>query len=156
MKWIDQCAVFFFKFFEADAAYQTEISFKDANIQEICHNISGNPNATESKLTILFQNLRQMTKIFDLIDYNTRNQSDSSPWFILRKGCLTSSRHHDIYTKVNTITRSQGAVKSKTTTLVEKIFLKKPSMTNAAIQWGIDHEPEALKCFYAEYFGVQN
>ena len=77
---------FFFKFFEADAAYQTEISFKDANIQEICHNISGNPNATEPKLTILFQNLRQMTKIFDLIDYNTRESIRLKPLVYTEKG----------------------------------------------------------------------
>ena len=72
----------------------------------------------------------------------------------MRKGRLTSSRHRDIYTKVNTIVRSQGAVKSKTTTLlVEKIlFPEKPPVTNAAIKWGIDHEPDALKCFYAEHF----
>ena len=68
----------------------------------------------------------------------------------MRKGPLTSSRHRDIYTKVNTIARSQGAVKSP---LVEKIlFPEKPSVTNAAIKWGIDHEPDALKCFYAEHF----
>ena len=53
-----------FKSFETDAADQTEISFMDANIQQICHNIiSDNPNATESELTtILFQKLCQMTK----------------------------------------------------------------------------------------------
>ena len=89
-----------------------------------------------------------MTKIFDLIEYNTRDQSNSSLWFDMRKGRLTASRHHDIYTKVNTIAQSQGAVKSKTTPLVEKIlFPEKPSVTNAAIKWGIDHEPDALKCF---------
>ena len=46
-----------FKSFETDAADQTEISFVDSNIQEICHNIiSDNPNATKSELTtILFQ-----------------------------------------------------------------------------------------------------
>ena len=36
---------------ETDAADQTEIRFMDANIQEICHNISDNPHATESELT---------------------------------------------------------------------------------------------------------
>ena len=66
----------------------------------------------------------------------------------MRKRRLTASRHHDIYTKVNTIARSQGAAKSKTTPLVEKIlFPEKPSVTNAAIKWGIDHEADALKCF---------
>ena len=71
----------------------------------------------------------------------------------MRKGRLTASRHYDIYTKVNTIARSQGAVKSKTTPLVEKIlFREKPSVTNAAIKWGISHEADALKCFYVEHF----
>ena len=86
-----------------------------------------------------------MTKIVDLIEYNTRDQSNSSLWFDMRKGPRTASRHHDIYTKVNTIARSHGAVKSKATPLVEKMFPEKPSVTNAAIKWGIDHEPDALK-----------
>ena len=109
-KKINQGAVIF-RPFETDAADQTEISFMDANIQEICHNIiSNNPNATESELTtILFQKLSQMTKTFDLIEYNTREQSNSSVWFDMRKRRFTASRHHDIYTEVNTIAPSQGA-----------------------------------------------
>ena len=127
----------------------------DVNIQEICHNIiSNNPNATESELTtILFQKLSQMTKTFDLIEFNTRDQSNSSLWFDMRKGCLTASKHHDIYTKVNTTARSQGAVKSKATPLVEKIlFPEKPSVTNSVVKWVISHVLDALKCFYAEHF----
>ena len=77
-----------------------------------------------------------MTKTFDLFEYNTREQSNSSLWFHMRKGRLTASRHHDIYLKVNTIAWSQGAVKSKTTSLVEKIlFLEKPLVTNVAMKW---------------------
>ena len=46
----------------------------DANIQETCNNItSDNPNATKSELTTtLFQKLSQMTKTFDLTEYNTK------------------------------------------------------------------------------------
>ena len=131
-----------FKSFETDAADQTEISFMVANIQQICHNIiSYNPNATESEFTtILFQKLSQMTKTFDLIEYNTRNQSNSSLWFDMRKRPLTASRHHDIYRKVNTLAQSQGTVKSKTTSLFEKIlFPEKPSVTDSAIKQGINH-----------------
>ena len=63
---INQGAVIF-KSFETDAADQTEISFMDANIQQICLNIiSDNPNATESELTTtIFQKLSQMTRTFD-------------------------------------------------------------------------------------------
>ena len=156
-KKINQDAVIF-KSFETDAADQTEISFMDDNIQQICHNIlSDNPNATESELTtILFQKLIQMTKVFDLIEHNTRDQSNSSLWFDMRKGHLTVSRHYDIYKKVNTVVSSQGAVKSKTTPLIETIlFPEKFSVTNAAIRWGIDNELDSLKFFYAEYFNKQ-
>ena len=106
-KKIDQGAVIF-KSLETAAADQTEVSFMDANIQEICRNIiSDNPNAIESELTtILFQKLSRMTKTFDLIEFNTRDQSNSSLSFDMRKGRLTASRHHDIYTKVNTIAGS--------------------------------------------------
>ena len=97
-----------------------------------------------------------MTKIFDLIECNTRDQSNSSLWFEIIKGRLTAFRHHNIYTKVNITARSHGAVKSKTTPLVEKIlFPEKASVTNATIKWGIDHEPDALKCFYTEHLGKQ-
>ena len=94
-----------------------------------------------------------MTKTFDPIEYNTSDQSNSSFWFDMRKGRLTASRHHGIYTKVNVIAQSQGAVKSKTIPLVEKmLFPEKTSVINAAVKWEIDHEPDVLKCFYAEHF----
>ena len=66
-KKINQGAVIF-KSFETDTADQTEVSFMDANIQQICLNIiADNSNATESELTTI---LSQMTETSDLIEDN--------------------------------------------------------------------------------------
>ena len=50
----------------------------------------------------------------------------------MRKGHLTASKHHDIYTKVNTLTRSKGAVKPKTTPLVANIIISNKKLRNIA------------------------
>ena len=66
--------------------------------------MSDNANSTESELTtILFQKLGQMTKLFDMTEDNTREQSNSGLWFDMRKGSLTASKQHEIYIKVNII-----------------------------------------------------
>ena len=60
--------------------------------------MSDNSNSTESELTtILFQKLGQMTKLFDITEYNTREQSNSGLWFDMRKGRLTASKQHENY-----------------------------------------------------------
>lgn len=70
----------------------------------------------------------------------------------MRKKCSIASRNHDICTKINATAQSQGAVKSETTCLVEKIwFPEEPSVTTAWIIWGIDQAPTELKCFYLEH-----
>ena len=48
----------------------------------------------------------------------------------MRKGRLTASRKHDVYTKVNTITQSQGVVTLKTTALVEKNIIPRKAFSN--------------------------
>ena len=93
-------------------------------------------------------------KTIRYIEYSTREQSNSELWFNMRKGRLTASKHHDIYTKINTLARSTGAIKPKTTPLVSKILYKNKSLSKvAAIRWGTDHEAIALKSFYAQEVG---
>ena len=82
----------------------------------------------------------------------TRNQSGShEEWIEHRKGRLTASKHHDYFTKVNTIIKTRTAVpKPKTTPLVANLIYQGKHLDHvAAIQWVKCIEAEALKQFYA-------
>ena len=81
----------------------------------------------------------------------TRNQSNSEEWFEHRKGRLTASKHHEYYTKINTIMKVRTPVKPKTTQLVSNLLYQDKRLDNfAAVQWGkCNEEKAALKEFYA-------
>ena len=64
------------------------------------HNETNDQDLTQSFLTNLCVN----EEVVNQIEKSTRGQSDNPLWFELRKGRLTASKHHDIYTKVNTLT----------------------------------------------------
>ena len=84
------------------------------------------------------------------IERKTLQQSNNPLWFEMRKGSLTASKHHDIYTKINTISKSTSDIKPKTTRMVANIIYGSNFKKNIALQWGIDNETKALKAFYAK------
>ena len=67
-----------------------------------------------------------------------------------RKGRLTASKHHDYYTKINTISKSRGEVYARTTNLVANLIFRDDNLSKIeAIKWGRVNEEAALKKFFA-------
>ena len=129
-----------------------------ANIEEIsCTLIRENLGVGEAEIITLFIEKLNNVINMDVINYierNTRDQSENDLWFNMRKGRLTASKHHDIYTKVNTLAKSSSIIKPKTTPLVSQIIYKNNTLGKIpAIKWGKDHEETALKSFYAAEVG---
>ena len=52
------------------------------------------------------------------IEENTRGQADNPLWFELRKGRITTSKFHDVYTKVNSVVSNRSQTEP---TMVNKI-----------------------------------
>ena len=61
-------------------------------------------------------------KSSEILGIKTRGQSDNDLWRAVRKGYLTASKHHDIFTKLNRVIKTTGIIKPKTTPLIDKIF----------------------------------
>ena len=107
-----------------------------------------NPKATDKELLLSF---------FDSISFNdsqlaeiekaTRSQSQSFQWKSQRRGRITSSRFHEIYTKVNSLNVAKGAIKPKTTPLLADLL--NPSRLDHidAIKYGKEHEDDARQAF---------
>ena len=83
------------------------------------------------------------------LEYATRNQSKQDLWHQARKGRLTASNHHTIYTKMNSVVKATGLIKPKTTPLVAATIFGKKPLNNDATKWGIQNEEKALKAYYA-------
>ena len=82
-------------------------------------------------------------------------QCDNELWFIVRKGRLTTSKHHEIFTKMNSVIRLTGEIEPKTTPLVSQILNSRRGLNTDAVKWGIDNEANALKCFHAANISKQ-
>ena len=84
------------------------------------------------------------------IEKMTRTQSKSPRWKEHRKGRLTASKHHDVFTKVNTLAKPKGSYSPKVTPLVADLIYQDNNLDHIeAIKWGHDHEEDAAKAFYA-------
>ena len=129
-----------------------KINHSAADLEELSNKIlTENANATETELTkVLIEKLSISNDTIKYIEYNTRNQLKNILWFNMRRERLTASKHHDVYTKINTLAKTTLTVKPKTTPLVSRILNPQMSVNTPAIKWGIDHEEDALKAFYAE------
>lgn len=107
-----------------------------------------NHNATNEELLLSF---------FDALSFNdnqlkeiekaTRSQSQSFQWKSQRRGRITSSRFHDVYTKVNSLKASKGQIKPKTLPLITSL-LSPPNLDHVyAVQYGKKHECDARQAF---------
>ena len=80
----------------------------------------------------------------------TRAQSKPNVWFKQRKGRITASKFRDVYTKVNTLSRSK-VVNCKVTPLLVSLLYQKDISTLSSTKWGTDHEDTAKECFFQEF-----
>lgn len=105
-----------------------------------------NPQLGEVELCDKFlENLSQKCDL-KMIEKKTRNQAASKTWYEQREGRLTASRHHEVYTKVNTVLRAKKV--HKTTPLVAKLLGKEKDISHLpALQWGRDNEATARRKF---------
>ena len=81
----------------------------------------------------------------------TRGQADTNIWTDARKGRITASVHHEVYTKVNKILKQRKQPSPKTTPFVAKLINSDDNLSHLpAIKWGREHESLALKQFYSQ------
>ena len=86
-------------------------------------------------------------KSSEYLEIKTRGQSDDDLWSAVRKGRLTASNHHDIFTKMNRVIKTTGIIKPKTTPLINKIFSTNDITNLDPIEWGKLNEVVALNEF---------
>ena len=99
----------------------------------------------------LKQSYADKLKALDLIDPNSVPMEIRKD-LVAEWPSITASKHHSIYTKVNTLSKNTSSKKPKTTRLVADIlYPNKKKFITASTKWGIDHEQSAIKKFYAEH-----
>ena len=82
-----------------------------------------NKNTSEDELVQIFiQKLNISAQVIANIEKATRGQSRESLWYKVGSGRLTASKHHDIYTKTNSVIKASGPIKPETTSIVAKVI----------------------------------
>ena len=123
---------------------------KTLNMSALAKN---SPNEDEDgKVEQFLKGLVATQNEVEQIEKLTRGQSANNFWLTAREGRLTESRHHEVYTKVNALSRSRGLIKQGTTPLVVSIINRSCAISHLPAvngKWGIQHENDALKQFYA-------
>ena len=74
--------------------------------------------SSDEKITLLLRKLSFTEKEIQNIQKGTRGQSDSNAWNKHRKGRLTASKHHELFSKINTIYKVRSSTYPKTAPLV--------------------------------------
>ena len=84
------------------------------------------------------------------IEISTCGQADSQTWINARRGRITASVHHDVFTKVNSLARKRVPPFPKMTPLISKLIYRDNNLDSIpAIHWGRQHKRNALKSFYS-------
>ncbi|XP_068690180.1 uncharacterized protein [Montipora foliosa] len=84
------------------------------------------------------------------IEKETRGQSTSTAWKEHRKGRITASNFKEVCTKIDSLAKSRGNVKPKTTPLLAKLVYGSEDLDHVpAIRWGKENEDKALSDFHA-------
>ena len=79
----------------------------------------------------------------------TREQSSNQVWVLARKEYQTASEHHEMLTKINTVTHKKSVIKPKTNPLIHKLLNRSNLSNTDAIKMGRDHQ-DALISFYIQ------
>ena len=107
--------------------------------------------SSDQKITSLLRKLYFTEKEIQSIEKSTREQSDSNAWKEHRKGRLTASEHHELYSKFNTISKVRSPTHPKTALRsCSIIFPDDKSKNLEPVKWGRDNEGSALKAFYVK------
>ena len=103
---------------------------------------------TDADVTkMFFESLEVTHDQINKIEEASRGQSESEFWIKERKGRITASMCHTIYTKVKSIVRNPTK-KQKTSPLVSQIVFGGPSLDHIeAVKWGREHETDARESF---------
>ena len=88
----------------------------------------------EEHIAKFLESLPLSKKNSEILEIKTRGQSDNNLWSAVRKGCLTASNHHDIFTKMNWVIKTTN-IKPKTTSLISKIFSPNDITNLESIKW---------------------
>ena len=121
----------------------------------IVHNVAnkiledpGN-DTNEKKISSFLRSLPISDQGLKVIERKTKGQADNDFWINLRKGRLTASKDHDICTKMHSSIKCTGAIKPKTTPIVQKIMHLDNDISHMpAVKWGRDHESLGVKAFF--------
>ena len=96
-------------------------AFSLENIASKIDNITKDLTPDE-QIAKFLESLPLSKKSSNILEIKTRGQSDNDLWSAVRKGRLTASNHHDIFTKMNRVIKTTSIIKPKTTPLINKIF----------------------------------
>ena len=103
---------------------------------------------TDADVTkMFFESVEATHDQINNIEEASRGQSVSEFWNTQRKGRITASMCHTIYTKVKSIVRNPTK-KQKVSPLVSQIVFGGPSLDHIeAVKWGREHEKDAREDF---------
>ena len=91
-----------------------------------------NLNTDDEKVSSFLAKLSFSEANANMVERLTRNQSKCKMWLEHRKGRLTASKHHEFYTKINTISRVRNKIYPKTTPLVKQVIYKDDNLDKVA------------------------
>ena len=129
--------IFLFKSIES-LGTTNHVNFESVLIKSMVNKEMLQPNLSESKYTQKFiEACTVSSETLKKVERATVEQSENQLWFDLRLGRITASRHHEIFTKTNTLLKLTNSRKQKATPLVSKIIYSKKTISNAALIWGV-------------------
>ena len=125
-------------------------NFSNLFLESIANNLLfKHKKCSQSELTVLFlEKIKVSEETIGIVEKSTRAESNEKLWFELRSGRLTTSKHHEIFIKTNSLIRATGLIKPKTTALPSKIIFSDVKLENPPSKWGIGNEENAFKSFY--------
>ena len=80
------------------------------SLYNIAEGISAKYHDGDEKVSTFLKSLQISTEMASRLEIKTKGQSENELWKQARIGWLTASKHHEIYTKVNTIAKSTGVI----------------------------------------------
>ena len=128
-------------------------------LPEIAESISGETDSLpEDELVAkYFEKLSFSDRQLHELEKSTRSQSKSTAWYKQRKGRITASKFREVFTKVNTLSKSQSkGANCEITPLLVILLYQKDISSLSPTKWGIDHEDTAKESFFTEFTKIHN